>query len=140
MPELEALCREQSGVNSVACWKEIVHAVLIKVGNDPQKLVDFCETAPGDKETRECIDHALGIMAAGYNFNLSKMKPICEVRVKATDFKDRCYAHLVSSTLSTIPTEVPAAQKFCNSIEAEYQSSCLKMIDNISQFKNRNGN
>ena len=130
VPELEALCREQIGTNSVACWKEIVHAVLVKVRNDPQKLADFCQTAPGEKETRECIDHALGIMAAGYNFNLSRMKPICETEVEAPDFKDRCYAHLVGATLSTIPSEKPAAKKFCRSIDPQYQKSCLARIEN----------
>lgn len=137
VPELETLCREQSGVNSAACWKEIVHVVLVKVRNDPQKLVDFCETAPGEEETRECIDHALGIIAAGYNFDLGKMHPICETRVKAADFKDRCYAHLVSSTLSTIPAEVPEAKGFCASIDASYQKSCFNMLDNFTKNRDR---
>jgi len=133
VPELEALCREQSGVPSVACWKEIVHAVLVKVRNDPQKLVDFCESAPGEKETRECIDHALGIIASSYNFELSKMGPICNAKVEASDYKDRCHAHLVSSTLSTVPQEIPSAVNFCSSLETQYQSSCFTMIGNSLQ-------
>ena len=130
VPELETLCRAQSGIESVACWKEIVHAVLIKVRNSPQQLVDFCERAPREEETRQCIDHALGIMAAGYNFELDKMRPICEAIVQAPDFKNRCYAHLVAATLSTIPQEKPSATKFCASLETVYQESCFVMIDN----------
>ncbi len=145
VPELEKLCGEQEGVNAVACWKEIVHAVLIKVRNDPQELVNFCERAPGEEEwgersTRECIDHALGIMAAGYNFELSRMHPICNVRVKAEDYKNRCYAHLVSSTLSTVPQELPSAKKFCSALEERYQKNCFDMIENMIQFRARQFN
>lgn len=134
MPELEALCREQTGTPSVACWKEIVHAALVKFRNDPQKIVDFCETAPRDEETRECIDHSLGIIASSYNFRLDKMKPICEAHVKAADFKERCYAGLVSSTLSTIPQELPAAERFCDSVESAYRKSCKQRIDNFINY------
>lgn len=135
VPELETLCRKQSGANSVACWKEIVHAVLVKVRNDPQKLVDFCEMAPNEESTRECIDHALGIIAASYNFELARMKPICEVRVRAENFKNRCYAHLVSSTLSTVPQEKSSALKFCQYLEKEYQQSCLTMVDRVTKYR-----
>ncbi len=130
VPELESLCRQQTGTGSVACWKEIVHAVLIKVSNDPQKLVNFCETAPGETETRECIDHALGIIAAVYNFELDKMGPICQVKVKEPDFHNRCYAHLVSATISTVPQIVPTAVKFCAQLEKPYQETCFTMIGN----------
>lgn len=136
VPELEVLCRAQSGVPSVACWKEIVHVALVKFHNDPQKIVDFCESAPGETEVRECIDHSLGIMAAGYNFKLDAMHPICDTRVKAPDFKDRCYANLVSSTLSTIPQEMASAIRFCNSIESAYRKSCHERIDNFERYRN----
>jgi hypothetical protein len=130
VPELEMLCRTQTGTESVACWKEIVHVVLIKVRNASQKLVDFCETAPGDEETRQCIDHALGIIASSYNFELAKMKPICETHSQANDFKNRCYAHLVSATISTVPQEIPSAVRFCNSINSDYQEDCFVMLGN----------
>ncbi len=130
VPELEALCREQTpGSNySAACWKEIVHAVLIKVHDDPQQLVNFCEMAPGERETRECIDHSIGIMAAGGNFDFSSNRHLCDVRVKATDYKERCYTGLISSTLSTIPTKRGEAERFCASLEPAYQDSCQKRI------------
>jgi len=139
VPELEKLCREQSGIPSVACWKEIVHAALLKFRNDPQQIVDFCERAPGEEETRQCIDHSLGIMAAGYNFELDRMKTICEVNVEAPDFKNRCYANLVASTLSTVPQEKQSAVKFCGSIESAYQSACFTMIDNSLRSRNMTG-
>ena len=135
IPELETLCRAQSGTASVACWKEIVHAALIKFNNDPQKIVDFCETAPGNEETRQCINHSLGIMAAGYHFQLNKMSGVCEARAKALDFKNRCYAHLVAATLSTIPQEKSSATKFCGTIDTQYQPSCFAMIDNSLRSK-----
>ncbi len=137
VPELEKLCRAQTGVPSVACWKEIVHVVLVKIRNDPQKLVDFCERAP-EEEARQCIDHALGIIAASYHFQLDRMKPICETKVKADDFKNRCYTHLVSSTLSTIPEEAENARKFCHSLESIYQKSCFERIDNFLKYHKNN--
>lgn len=133
VPELEILCKEQSDSASVACWKEIVHAVLVKVKNDPQQLINFCEKAPGEQETRQCIDHAIGIMASSYQFNLDKMHPICEVSAKAEDYQERCYAHLVSATLSTVPQEIPSAVRFCSSLKTPYQSSCFTMIGNSLQ-------
>ncbi len=130
VPELEALCRKQSGVYSVACWKEIVHAVLVKVNNNPQQLVDFCETAPGEEETRQCIDHALGIIAASYHFQLDRMGPICEAKAKAADYKNRCYAQLVSATISTVPQQIPSAVRFCGRVDPAYQEGCFTMIGN----------
>lgn len=130
VPELEKLCRAQTGTESVACWKEIVHAVLIKVNNDSQSLVNFCETAPGTTETSECINHALGILASVDNFVLKRMNHICEVEVKDPTFKNRCYAGLVGATISTIPAQIPDAVSFCSSISLEYQRDCFTMLGN----------
>ncbi len=130
VPELEKLCRMQTGTESIACWKEIVHAVLIKVGNNPQKLVNFCETAPRDIETKECIDHALGILASVDNFVLKQMHHICEVEVKDSTFKNRCYAGLVGATISTIPAQIPDAVAFCSSIPSPYQKDCFTILGN----------
>jgi hypothetical protein len=130
MPELEKLCREQTGTASVACWKEIAHAALVKFNNNPQMIVNFCETAPGETETRECIDHSLGILGSVYNFELDKMGHICEVRAKAPGFKNRCYAQLVSATISTTPGQIPEAVKFCSNIGKEFQETCFTMLGN----------
>lgn len=132
MPELETLCKEQipGTPPSIACWKEITHAALAKFNNDPQKIVVFCESAPGETETRQCIDHSLGIMAGSLNFELRKMGPICNAEVEADDYKNRCYAHLISSTMSTVPEEIASAVQFCASAEEEFQSSCFSMIGN----------
>ena len=131
VPELEKLCREQSGAPAVACWQEIVHAVLVKVNNNIQKLVAFCESAPEEAQTRKCIDHSLGIIAASHNYDLYKMRTLCDAKVKAPNFQDRCYAMLVLSTLSTLPQEIESAKRFCSSIGKEYQSSCFRSVDNF---------
>ena len=130
VPELEALCREQTGVNSVACWKEITHAVIVRERNNAQAVINFCETAPGEEETRQCIDHSLGIMTAGYDFDLSKMDPICNAEARASDFKNRCHAHLVSAVLSTIPQESASAVTYCSNVNTEYKKECFSMIGN----------
>ncbi|MEX0919200.1 MAG: hypothetical protein WDZ64_00420 [Parcubacteria group bacterium] len=130
VPELEALCRAQSGTNSIACWKEIVHAVVVRERNNAQAVVNFCEKAPAEVETRQCIDHALGILTAGYDFDLSKMSPICEARAQASDFPNRCTAHLVSAVLSTTPQETESAVRYCNQTEPQYQKDCFSMIGN----------
>jgi hypothetical protein len=130
LPELTKLCNAQTGTNSVACWKEITHVALVTFNNDPQKIVDFCETAPGETQTRECIDHAIGIMAGSYNFQIQKMGPICEARATAADYKTRCYANLVSATLSTVPQNVSDAVSFCTAVDTSYQSACFTMIGN----------
>jgi hypothetical protein len=133
VPELETLCRKQKGVHSVACWKEIAHTIAVKFNNNSQQVINFCESAPGEKEARECIDHALGIMAGAFNFELARMTPICEARAKSPDFQNRCYAQLVAATLSTIPTEIAAAVKFCGNLESSYQTSCFTTIGNSTR-------
>lgn len=134
LPETEALCREQSGTRAIACWKETVHVALVALRYDPQKIIDFCESSNDKTTARECIDHSLGVQAAQYDFDLSRASIICDARAKAPDFKARCYPHLVSSVLSTIPQELPGAKKFCSSLEREYQDSCFFIIKN---FENR---
>jgi hypothetical protein len=135
VPELEALCQAQTGTRSIACWREIVHAVLVKFGNDFQRTVDFCETAPGEEETRNCIDHALGINTGAYDFEIERMKTVCDVKVKAENFKSRCYPHLVSATLSTRPSEAADARRFCSELDLRYVHSCLTAIDNFERGK-----
>lgn len=132
VPELEALCREQvvGSIESLTCWKEITHTVIVRERNDTQRVINFCESAPGEEETRQCIDHALGIMTSGYNFDLSRMGSICESKAKALDFKNRCHAHLVSAVLSTTPQESQSAVSYCSNVEAKYQKDCFSMIGN----------
>jgi hypothetical protein len=73
LPETEALCREQSGTRSVACWKETIHVALANLKNDPQKIINFCQSSGKEQETRECIDHSLGVIAGSRNFDLSRL-------------------------------------------------------------------
>lgn len=135
VPELEALCRKQNGTRSVACWREIVHAVLVKFGNNFQRTVDFCETAPGAEETKNCIEHALGINTGAYNYEIERMRGVCDVKVKAENFKSDCYAHLVYATLSTRPSEAEDAKHFCSELEPDYRQNCLKAVTNFERAK-----
>ncbi|MEK7148224.1 MAG: hypothetical protein AAB758_02905, partial [Patescibacteria group bacterium] len=130
LPELESLCRDQTGVYAVACWKETAHVAAVALHNDMQKVLEFCEKAQSEEAARQCIDHSFGIIGASYHFELSRMSPICEARAKAQDFKNRCYANLVSATLSTIPREVPATVKFCGNISETYRKACFTTIGN----------
>ncbi len=132
-PELEALCNEQSGIPLNACWKEITHAVLVKVNWDPQALVNFCEKASSQEATKGCIDHAIGIIGGYRNFDFSKTASICDVTTKDSTFKNRCGANLVSSTLSTIPNNSEQAVKFCNT-QGKFQKECFIMIGNTLRF------
>lgn len=133
VPELEILCREQSGKRSVACWREIVHAVLVKFNNDLQRTVDFCETAPGNEETRNCIQHSLGIITGSYDFEIERMKTVCDVKVKEPNFKSGCYPHLVNATLSTRPSERSDARRFCSELELRYAHSCLQAVESFGR-------
>jgi hypothetical protein len=133
LPELEALCRSQRGLYSVSCWKEIAHVAIVTLNTNPQKVVDFCQTAPGEEETRQCIDHAIGIMAGSMNFDFSRTKAICEAQALASDFTERCYGNLVNSTLSTLPKAQPEAERFCASLAPAYRESCAKRIRNVSR-------
>ncbi len=128
LPETLALCKEQSGTNAVACWKESVHVALVTYNNNFQKLVDMCESAPTEEAARQCIDHGIGVLGGTLNFDFAKTGAICDARVKAPDFKSRCYGNLVNSTLSTIPSAVPEAKLFCNSLEPQYRATCEASI------------
>ncbi len=130
LPELDALCRSYIATSSEACWKEISHVVAVKFHGDTQLIINYCETAPSKEATRRCIDHSLGILGANYDFDLSRMKGICEAKAEASDFKSRCYTQLVGSTLATIPTATKSAEKFCASIDPQYQKACLNIIPN----------
>jgi hypothetical protein len=139
LPELEALCRSYTSTSSEACWKEIAHVAVVKFQGNPQAVVDFCQTAPTKEADKRCIDHSLGILTSDYQFDLSKMKGICDVRAEASDFKGRCYNQLVGSTLATLPREIEAAEKFCTSLEPQYQESCLGIVRGV-QARPRSGN
>lgn len=139
LPETEAVCRLQTGIRAIACWKETVHVAAVALKNDPQKLVDFCQSAPQEDETRECIDHAIGILAAGFDFDLSRLSPLCETRVKTPDFKARCYPNLVSSVLSTLPQALPAARAFCAALEEKYREPCEERIENTLRYQAAGG-
>lgn len=139
LPELDALCRSYTGTSSLACWKEIAHILAVKFQGNTQLVVNYCQSAPTKDAARTCIDHSLGILGANYHFDLSKMKGLCDVKVEAQDFKARCYPQIVGATLATLPNETQSAEKFCASIEPQYQKACYAIIPN-HQAQPRSGN
>src|SRR3989344_3388547 len=133
VPELEKVCRAQTGENEVACWKEIVHAALVKFRNDPQKIFDFCSSAQTAEGATECKYHAIGIMATARRFDLDALKPMCSIPQKEPNFKGECYVRLASSTLSTLPAEKDKVASFCRGLDEKYQRDCLYQVFGIQR-------
>lgn len=130
LPELKVLCLAQSGIDSVACWKEITHVALVAFSYDPQKMIDFCNLAPASLAREECADHAVGIMAGNKNFDLTRLGDTCAVKTPDGTFQDRCYAQLVSATLSTLPHASGQAVAFCYNLAERFFKECYTMIGN----------
>lgn len=129
--ELEAICRTYDGENATACWKEIVHAALVKFKNDPQKIFDFCNSAQIEEGAKQCKRHALGIMAAGARFDLELLKYSCKLKQPDFDpsFEKDCYTNLVASELSSIPVdEADNIIPFCSSLDPQYREGCFSQI------------
>ncbi len=135
--EIEKLCYAQVGERAIACWEEIVHVALVKFNNNPKMIFDFCDKSPVAEGAKRCKRHSLGIMAASKNFDLTSLKYICSIPQKDKknypNFEMECYGNLVSSALSTIPTMVPEAVSFCNSLDTKFKASCLSMIENFKR-------
>ena len=130
--ELEKLCRSQKGKYAEGCWEEIVHVALVKFNNDPKKIFDFCSTSQVPSGAKRCKRHAIGIIGASKNFNLSALKSMCSLPQKEDpNFEKECYPALVSSALSTIPTMTKEAELFCKSLEKDFQPSCFSMLKNF---------
>jgi hypothetical protein len=126
--ELEKVCREAVSA-AVACWKEIVHAALVKFHNDPKTIFDFCSSAQVVEGSKECRRHAIGIMAAAKRFDLEPLKPMCSLPQKSDpSFESDCYVQLVASMLSTLPSEKERAKVFCESLAVEFRTGCLNQI------------
>lgn len=131
--ELERLCRSYNGKLGEGCWEEIVHVALVKFNNDPKRIFDFCSTAPMPNGVKRCKYHSIGIIGASRNFDLASLKSICSIPQKDDpNFEQECYPALIASSLSTIPSAVPEAISFCNSLNSQFQQSCFSMINAIS--------
>ncbi|TSC78040.1 MAG: Uncharacterized protein G01um101424_174 [Parcubacteria group bacterium Gr01-1014_24] len=128
--ELEKLCRSYDGKYAEGCWEEIVHVALVKFHNDPKTIFDFCSTAQVSNGAKRCKRHSIGIIGASRNFNLVSLKSICSIPQKDDpNFEKECYPALISSALSTIPSALPEAISFCESLDIEFKQSCLSMIE-----------
>ena len=135
LEELEKICRSYDGDRAIACWTEIIHVALVKFNNDSKSIFYFCDSAQVLEGARRCKRHSLGVMAASKNFNLASLKSICSIPQKNDpNFEMECYPNLVSSALSTIPTEVPEAVSFCNSLDNKFKQSCFSMIGSMSAY------
>ncbi len=132
LPALEKLCRSFSGKYAAGCWEEIVHVAVATFDGDAKKVFDFCNTAQVEDGVKRCKRHSLGIIGASKNFDLDKLKYICSLQEDIDpNFKTECYPALVSSSLSTIPSALPEAISFCNSLEDDYKQSCFIMVGNV---------
>jgi len=131
VPELKDLCLSQTGNAAQACWKEITHAVIVRERNDARRVFSFCDQASSQASQNKCKTHSIGIMAAGFNFELTKAQSICEVPQDEPYFQNHCYAQLVASALSTVPNKVANTITFCAQLNEEYQKDCFSMVGNI---------
>ncbi len=141
VPELEKMCRSYTDRKAKDCWKEIVHAALVKFNNDPKTIFDFCSTAQVSDGAKECRRHAIGIMAAGKQFDLPNLKSMCDLaQPDDSGFKSDCYVQLAASTLSTVPDEQDRVKQFCESLDSSYQSICLSQITSYNNYSRSSGN
>lgn len=127
--ELEKMCRSYDGLQAEACWEEIVHAALVKFGNDAKATFDFCSSAPFAAAAQRCRKHSIGIIAAAYNFNLASIKDLCRLPQKDDpDFEAGCYEQLAASSLSSIPQDWRRVEAFCLSLPEKFQNQCLSQL------------
>ncbi len=130
VPELEKMCRSYSGDEGASCWEEIIHAALVKFNNDPEQIFAFCSTSQLVDGALRCRRHAIGVMTAAYEYDLDKMKPMCDIPQKNDpSFKNDCYASMAGSTLSTLPNDTKKVSDFCESLDTQYQSACFYQIN-----------
>ena len=135
LPELDKLCRTFSGEKFKACWTELVHVIVVAYGNDPKSVFNYCSRAPSNDAAQSCKYHGIGIMAAGTNFDLPKIKSWCDFKqLDNPNFKSNCYVQLVASTISTIPKEQDKIKQFCQSLESAYQPSCFDQISGYNNY------
>lgn len=139
VPELEKMCRSYDSKKAIACWKEIVHAALIKFKNDPGKIFGFCDLAPIADAAIECRRHSIGIMATAKKFDLGSMKPICKIKQSVNpDFEADCYVQLVASAMSTLPDFGEQAYRFCNGLDDKFAGKCSNYVEGADNYKRGN--
>lgn len=129
VPELEKMCRAQTGENAVACWKEIVHAALVKFRDDPQKIFDLCNSAQVAEGATECKYHAIGIIVVSKRFDFDNLKTMCSIPQKEPDFQNQCYVRIAASALSTLPELKDKVSAFCRGLDTKYQRDCFYQVN-----------
>ena len=135
LTELDKLCRTFQGEKLKACWTELVHIIAVKYNNNAKEVFDYCSQAPEVAAGKSCKRHGIGIMAAGTNFDLMRIKYWCDLpQENDPNWKSDCYIQLAASTISTIPNEQNKIKDFCQSLEATYQSACFGQIKGYNDY------
>ena len=74
LSELEKLCRLYRDLAADACWRETPHVAVVKFLYTPEKIFDFCNTAPAQTSAKECIMHSIGILIDARKYNPQAMQ------------------------------------------------------------------
>ena len=135
LPELDKMCRTFGGEKLKACWTELVHVIAVKYHNNAKEVFDYCAQAPDVEVGKSCKHHGIGIMAAGTNFDLPRIKFWCDLpQENDPNWKSDCYTQLAASTISTIPKEQNKIKDFCQSLESAFQSACFNQIKSYNDY------
>jgi hypothetical protein len=130
--EFREYCSTLQGNVKLACWQGLAHPAYYYFDRDPQKVLDFCNTAPFQEAARECKVHSLSELVDVLKIDLKTAKPICKQdRSNDPFFEKDCYIELV--TLFLKPDLIEAQQKdevtkYCSSLPGEYQKECYVNI------------
>ncbi len=128
--DFENVCRSNKGENNTACWTEIVHASSINFGEDPVKVLAFCNNAETEGGRKYCRRHAIDDMFPKKNFNLEYFKPVCKIQQpNDTTFERDCYAAILINKLMVFPPEESSdVIDFCSLIGDEFKNMCFSKI------------
>ena len=130
LKDFENICRSQKGENNTACWTEIVHASSINFGNDPIKVIEYCNNAENEAGKKFCRRHAIDDMFPKKNFSLNSMKWVCALQQpNDTTFERDCYAAMLKNKLLVFSPEASAdVIGFCSMLKNEFKSMCFSKI------------
>jgi len=130
LPELASLCNGfKDTVVSTECWGEMVHPLFDTYKQNYQKAFDFCGTAHTLQASSKCIDGLVGGIIVAKNFDLQGTRSICTLKARRSNFEDTCYAILVSTSLTYLPSQHgPKAVEFCNSLEDQFKRNCFQTV------------
>lgn len=134
-PELTQMCRDQTVEEYInACWQEVTHAALVKMGNDVGQLFDFCDSAQTKEAAGYCKEHGLGIVSVADGKSLKELGSICELsQVQRDSFVDKCYQTLLSSVLATSQDRLGEAVAFCGTLSGKVRANCFGSVGSMAR-------